>query len=68
MTDKHILEFVEGQWQLSDLREINNEKGCLPRNLIQQVHTVLTGTYILQVNFEEHFVLVHISARIQIYT
>ncbi|KAL6424189.1 hypothetical protein ACFW04_009804 [Cataglyphis niger] len=50
MTDKHILEFVEGQWQLSDLREINNEKGCLPRNLIQQVHTILTGTYILQVN------------------
>ncbi|XP_029675864.1 recQ-mediated genome instability protein 1-like isoform X1 [Formica exsecta] len=50
MTDRHILEFVEGQWQLSDLREVNNENGCLPRNLIQQVHTVLTGTYILQVN------------------
>ncbi|EFN69074.1 Protein RMI1-like protein [Camponotus floridanus] len=50
VTDRHILEFVEGQWQLSDLREINNVNGCLPRNLIQQVHTVLTGTYILQVD------------------
>ncbi|XP_018373297.1 PREDICTED: recQ-mediated genome instability protein 1-like isoform X2 [Trachymyrmex cornetzi] len=50
MTDKHIFEFVEGQWQLSDLREINNENGCLPRNLAQQTHIVLTGTYILQVD------------------
>ncbi|XP_011143330.1 recQ-mediated genome instability protein 1 isoform X2 [Harpegnathos saltator] len=49
-TDKHILEFVESQWQLSDLREINNENGCLPKNLVQQVCTVLTGTYILQVD------------------
>ncbi|XP_018055829.1 PREDICTED: recQ-mediated genome instability protein 1-like isoform X2 [Atta colombica] len=50
MTDKHIFEFVEGQWQLSDLREINNENGCLPRNLTQQTHIVLTGIYILQVD------------------
>ncbi|KAG5347071.1 RMI1 protein, partial [Acromyrmex charruanus] len=50
ITDKHIFEFVEGQWQLSDLREINNENGCLPRNLAQQTHIVLTGTYILQVD------------------
>ncbi|XP_018314414.1 recQ-mediated genome instability protein 1 isoform X2 [Mycetomoellerius zeteki] len=50
MTDKHIFEFVEGQWQLSDLREINNENGCLPRNLAQQTHVVLTGIYILQVD------------------
>jgi len=50
MTDKHIFEFVEGQWQLSDLREINNENGCLPRNLAQQTHIVLTDTYILQVS------------------
>lgn len=50
ITDRHILEFVESQWQLSDLREINNESGCLPKNLIQQVHTLLTGTYILQVD------------------
>lgn len=50
ITDRHILEFVESQWQLSDLREINNENGCLPKNLIQQVHTLLTDTYILQVD------------------
>ncbi|XP_071564805.1 recQ-mediated genome instability protein 1 isoform X1 [Temnothorax nylanderi] len=50
MTDKHIFEFVEGQWQLSDLREISNENGCLPRNLAQQTRIVLTGTYILQVD------------------
>jgi hypothetical protein len=50
MTDRHIFEFVEGQWQLSDLREINNENGSLPRNLTQHVHTILNDTYILQVN------------------
>ncbi|RLU20710.1 hypothetical protein DMN91_007323 [Ooceraea biroi] len=50
MTDRHIFEFVEGQWQLSDLREISNENGCLPRNLTQQMRTVLSGTYILQVD------------------
>lgn len=66
MTDKHILEFVEGQWQLSDLREVNNENGCLPRNLIQQVHTVLTGTYILQVSLRN--ILFGVYIWIQIYT
>ncbi|XP_077262738.1 uncharacterized protein LOC143897745 isoform X4 [Temnothorax americanus] len=50
MTDKHIFEFVECQWQLSDLREISNENGCLPRNLAQQTRIVLTDTYILQVD------------------
>ncbi|XP_011699718.1 PREDICTED: recQ-mediated genome instability protein 1-like isoform X2 [Wasmannia auropunctata] len=50
ITDRHIFEFVEGQWQLSDLWEISNENGCLPRNLVQQTRTVLTGTYILQVD------------------
>lgn len=50
MTDRHIFKFVESQWQLSDLREVSNENGCLPRNLMQQIHTVLTGTYILQVD------------------
>lgn len=52
MTDKLIFNFVEGQWQLSDLQEISNENGCLPKNLVQQVHIVLTGTYILQVSFD----------------
>jgi len=60
MTDKHIFEFVEGQWQLSDLREISNENGCLPRNLVQQAHTILTGTYILQVSFVVFLIIVHI--------
>jgi len=50
MTDRHISEFVEGQWQLSDLREISNENGSLPRNLTQHMHTILNSTYILQVN------------------
>lgn len=44
-----ILKFVRTQWQLSDLREINNDKGCLPKNLKQQRSTMLYGTYILQV-------------------
>ncbi|XP_025995661.1 recQ-mediated genome instability protein 1 isoform X2 [Solenopsis invicta] len=50
ITDGDILKFVEGQWQLSDLREISNENGCLPRNLVQQTCTVLPDTYILQVD------------------
>ncbi|XP_011634729.1 recQ-mediated genome instability protein 1-like [Pogonomyrmex barbatus] len=50
LMDKHIFEFVESQWQLSDLREISNENGCLPKNLAQQAHIVLTDTYILQVD------------------
>ncbi|KAL6259997.1 hypothetical protein P5V15_009905 [Pogonomyrmex californicus] len=50
LMDKHIFEFVESQWQLSDLREISNENGCLPKNLAQQAHIILTDTYILQVD------------------
>ncbi|XP_036142541.1 recQ-mediated genome instability protein 1 isoform X2 [Monomorium pharaonis] len=50
ITDKDIFEFVESQWQLSDLREISNETECLPRNLVHQTYTVLRNTYILQVD------------------
>lgn len=49
MTDGKIFDFVKTQWQLNDLREISSENGCLPRNLVQQTRTVLTGTYILQI-------------------
>ncbi|KAG7189053.1 hypothetical protein KM043_008638 [Ampulex compressa] len=49
-TDKEIIEFVKAQWQLSDLRDINNETACLPKNLAQQKFTVLYGTYILQMD------------------
>ncbi|XP_015514027.1 recQ-mediated genome instability protein 1 isoform X1 [Neodiprion lecontei] len=42
--------FVISQWLLSDLREINNEKGCLPCGITQQAVTVLPGRYILQVD------------------
>ncbi|KAI4503263.1 hypothetical protein M0802_001485 [Mischocyttarus mexicanus] len=45
-----LLKFVKTQWQLSDLREINNDNGCLPRTLNQQMSTVLHGSYILQVD------------------
>ncbi|XP_034940689.1 recQ-mediated genome instability protein 1-like [Chelonus insularis] len=48
-TNAEILAFVISQWQLSDLREINNENGCLPKNLSQQKLTTLSGTYILQI-------------------
>ncbi|XP_076233777.1 uncharacterized protein LOC143178808 [Calliopsis andreniformis] len=47
--DNEILEFVKVQWQLSDLREINNENGSLPRNLSQQKLVTLSENYILQV-------------------
>ncbi|KAK2585704.1 hypothetical protein KPH14_010317 [Odynerus spinipes] len=50
ITYKEILKFVKTQWQLSDLREINNDNGCLPRNLDQQKNIVLNGTYILQMD------------------
>ncbi|XP_063981963.1 recQ-mediated genome instability protein 1-like isoform X2 [Diachasmimorpha longicaudata] len=48
-TDDEILTFATAQWQLSDLREISNRKGCLPSNLVEQKSTTLTGKYILQV-------------------
>ncbi|XP_068982486.1 recQ-mediated genome instability protein 1-like isoform X3 [Bombus flavifrons] len=44
-----ILQFVKEQWQLSDLRKINNENGCLPCNLSDQKFIILSGNYILQV-------------------
>lgn len=44
-----ILQFVKEQWQLSDLRKINNENGCLPCNLSDQKCIILSGNYILQV-------------------
>ncbi|XP_017891313.1 recQ-mediated genome instability protein 1-like [Ceratina calcarata] len=46
---EEILKFVRDQWHLSDLREINNENGCLPRNLSQQPFITLPEKYILQV-------------------
>ncbi|XP_076659645.1 uncharacterized protein LOC143362971 [Halictus rubicundus] len=48
-SNQEILQFVKVQWQLSDLREINNEHGSLPRNISQQVSTILPENYILQV-------------------
>lgn len=50
-TDDDTLTFVTAQWQLSDLREISNEKGCLPKNLAAQKSTMLPGKYMLQVNY-----------------
>lgn len=47
--NEDILEFVKVQWQLSDLRETNNENGSLPRNLSRQKFVILSGNYILQV-------------------
>ncbi|XP_053984275.1 recQ-mediated genome instability protein 1-like isoform X1 [Hylaeus volcanicus] len=44
-----ILEFVKVQWQLSNLREINNENGSLPHNIAQQHFVILPDKYILQV-------------------
>ncbi|XP_043516463.1 recQ-mediated genome instability protein 1-like [Frieseomelitta varia] len=46
---QEILQFVKVQWQLSDLREINNENGSLPHNLSEQKFIVLNENYILQV-------------------
>lgn len=47
---QEIIEFVIGQFQLSDLREISNENGCLPRNLSAQKYVELKGSYIVQVS------------------
>ncbi|XP_043462371.1 uncharacterized protein LOC122498616 [Leptopilina heterotoma] len=43
-----IQSFAIEQWLLADLREINNENGCLPKNLIEKKSTILNGCYILQ--------------------
>ncbi|XP_033218379.1 recQ-mediated genome instability protein 1-like isoform X2 [Belonocnema kinseyi] len=40
--------FVQEQFLLTDLREINNDSGCLPPNLAQQHKTTLNGKYTLQ--------------------
>nr|XP_033324074.1 recQ-mediated genome instability protein 1-like isoform X2 [Megalopta genalis] len=48
-SNQEILEFVKIQWQLSNLREINNENGSLPRNISGQKSIVLPENYILQV-------------------
>ncbi|XP_058789973.1 recQ-mediated genome instability protein 1-like [Phymastichus coffea] len=45
-----ITAFVILQWNLNDMREVNNENGCLPRNLINQKCITLPGKYILQVD------------------
>ncbi|XP_076665685.1 uncharacterized protein LOC143367598 [Andrena cerasifolii] len=47
--DEDILEFVKVQWQLSDLRETNNENGSLPHDLSRQKFIILSENYILQV-------------------
>ncbi|XP_014226553.1 recQ-mediated genome instability protein 1-like [Trichogramma pretiosum] len=49
-TQKEIITFVINQWLLSDLREINNDHGCLPRNLANQRVTTLPAKYILQMD------------------
>ncbi|XP_076750136.1 recQ-mediated genome instability protein 1 [Xylocopa sonorina] len=46
---EEILQFVKVQWQLSDLREINNINGSLPINLSQKKFLILSENYILQV-------------------
>ncbi|XP_031773524.1 LOW QUALITY PROTEIN: recQ-mediated genome instability protein 1 [Apis florea] len=46
---EEILQFVRGQWQLSDLREINNNNGSLPPKLSEKKFIILSGNYILQV-------------------
>ncbi|CAL7950896.1 unnamed protein product [Xylocopa violacea] len=46
---EEILQFVKVQWQLSDLREINNKNGSLPVNLSQKKFLILSENYILQV-------------------
>lgn len=48
-SQEEIITFVKNQWQLSDLREINNENGSLPKNLTNTKCTSLPGRYILQV-------------------
>ncbi|XP_003426939.1 calponin homology domain-containing protein DDB_G0272472 [Nasonia vitripennis] len=49
-THEEIITFVINQWLLCDLREINNEKGCLPRDLSNKKCTTLSGKYILQMD------------------
>ncbi|XP_017755590.1 PREDICTED: recQ-mediated genome instability protein 1-like [Eufriesea mexicana] len=46
---QEILQFVKVQWQLSDLREINNNNGSLPHNLLEQKFVILSENYILQI-------------------
>ncbi|XP_076637320.1 uncharacterized protein LOC143349730 isoform X2 [Colletes latitarsis] len=48
-SNNEIMQFVKVQWQLSDLREINNENGSLPRNISQKNCVILSDNYILQV-------------------
>ncbi|KAI4483261.1 hypothetical protein M0804_008316 [Polistes exclamans] len=46
-----ILKFVKTQWQLSDLREINNDNGCLPKDLnkclqrVNKMYDISTSKY-----------------------
>ncbi|XP_011504250.1 PREDICTED: uncharacterized protein MAL13P1.304-like [Ceratosolen solmsi marchali] len=47
-TQDEIIAFVMNQWVLCDLREVNNENGCLPKNLTKQKCITLPGRYILQ--------------------
>ncbi|KAF7997330.1 hypothetical protein HCN44_005607 [Aphidius gifuensis] len=47
-SDNETITFITTQFSLSDLREICNEKGCLPKNLGQMTCTTLPGNYILQ--------------------
>ncbi|KAK0181701.1 hypothetical protein PV327_003964 [Microctonus hyperodae] len=44
-----ILSLIIHQWLLSDLREINNERGYLPKNIQQQKLLTLPGNYMLQI-------------------
>ncbi|XP_031831640.1 recQ-mediated genome instability protein 1 [Nomia melanderi] len=48
-SNEEIVQFVKVQWQLSDLREINNENGSLPPNISQHKFITLSENYILQV-------------------
>ncbi|XP_043255749.1 recQ-mediated genome instability protein 1-like isoform X1 [Colletes gigas] len=48
-SNNEIMQFVKVQWQLSNLREINNENGSLPRNISQKNCVILSENYILQV-------------------
>ncbi|XP_051173116.1 MATH and LRR domain-containing protein PFE0570w-like isoform X2 [Leptopilina boulardi] len=45
---EEIQSFAIEQWLLGDLREINNENGCLPKNLSAEKSTILNDCYILQ--------------------
>lgn len=53
---EEIQSFAIEQWLLGDLREINNENGCLPKNLSAEKSTILNDCYILQViNYKNEF-------------